>query len=72
MYFGTYEPQKMWLVKCLKSPVWDDPSTGNMVNGPKHWFNLNSISFTIFTDTFEGNSVLKVTLNDMQSLKTFC
>ena len=25
---------KTWLDKCLKSPVSEDPSTSNMVNGP--------------------------------------
>ena len=36
MYFRTYELQKTWLDKCLKSPVSEDPLTSNMVNGPKH------------------------------------
>ena len=36
MYFRNYEPRKTWLDKCLKSPVGDDPSTSNMVNGPKN------------------------------------
>ena len=59
MYFQKKGPQKKWLDKRLKSPVWDDPSTGNMVNGSKHWFNLNSNSFTIFLDNCEGNWVGK-------------
>ena len=49
----------MWLDKWLKRPVWDDPSTGNMGNGPKHWFNLNGISFTIFVDHCEKKWVGK-------------
>ena len=32
---------KMWLDKCLKSPVSEHPSTSNMVNGSKHSWNLN-------------------------------
>ena len=36
MYFQKYGLQKMWLDKCLKSPVSEDPLTSNMVNGPKH------------------------------------
>ena len=36
MYFRTYELQKTWLDKCLKSLVSEDPLTSNMVNGPKH------------------------------------
>ena len=59
MYFRNYGPRKTWLDKCLKGPVWEDPSTGNMVNGPKHWFNLNDSTFTIFVDHSEGNWVEK-------------
>ena len=36
MNFQNYRPRKTWLDKCLKSPVWDDLSRGNMLNGPKH------------------------------------
>ena len=45
----------MWLGKCLKSPVSDDPSTSNRVNEPKHCCILDDINFTIFIDHFEGN-----------------
>ena len=34
--FRNYRPRKTWLDKCLKNPVKDDPSTGNMVNGPNY------------------------------------
>ena len=46
---------KMWLDKCLKSPVSEHPSTSNMVNGSKHSWNLNYGTFTIFIEDFEGN-----------------
>ena len=59
MYFRNYGPRKTWSGKCLKSPVLDHRSTGNMVNGPKHWFNLNGSSLTIFIDQYEGNWVGK-------------
>ena len=36
MYFQNYGFRKTWLDKCLKSPVLEDLSTGNMVNVPKH------------------------------------
>ena len=36
MHFPNYGLQKTWCDKYLKSPVSEDPSTGNMVNGPKH------------------------------------
>ena len=34
MYFRTYGLRKTWLFKYLKSPVSEDPSTSNMVDGP--------------------------------------
>ena len=55
MYFRNYGRRKTWLDEYLKSLVWEDPSTGNMVNGSKHWFNLNSSTFTILIDNCEGN-----------------
>ena len=53
---GLTEP---WLGKCLKSPVFEDSSKSNMVNGPKHCSNLNHSTFTIFIDQCEGNGVAK-------------
>ena len=55
----TYGVKKMWLAKCLKSPVSDNPRTSNMVNGLKHCINLNGSTLTIFIDHCEGNSVAK-------------
>ena len=49
----------MWLDKCLKSPVSDDPSTSNMVNRLKHSLNLNDSTFAISIGCSEGNSVEK-------------
>ena len=48
IYLWTYGLHKTWLDKCLKSPVSEDPSTSNMVNGPKQCWNLNDTTFTIF------------------------
>ena len=56
MYFWTYGHGKMWLDKCLKSPVSEDPLTSNMLNVPKHCLNLNGSTFTIFIGPCEGNS----------------
>ena len=39
MYFGNYGLWRPWLDKYLKSPVSEDPSKWNMVNGPKHCWN---------------------------------
>ena len=71
MYFQNYERRKMYLGKSLKSLVWKDPSTGNMVNRRKHWFNLKAITFTIFLIMLEKIESERVTLSDMQGLKVF-
>ena len=57
--------------KCLKRPVSEEPSTSNMVNGPKHCLELNDTAFTILIHPCEDNAGLKVFLNDMQNLWTF-
>ena len=59
MYFLTYGLRKTWLYKCLKIPVSEDPSTSNMVNGPKDCWNLSDSNFIIIIDYCEGNSVGK-------------
>ena len=59
MYFWSYGLQKTWLDKCLKSPVSEDPSTSDMVNGRKHCLKHNNNIFTIFIDPCEPNSVGK-------------
>ena len=55
MYMPNYGPRKTWLDKSLESKVWEDPLTGDVVNGPKHWFNLNESVFTILIDHCGGN-----------------
>ena len=47
MYFRKYGSRKTWLNKCLKSPVSDDRSTFNMVNGPKHLFTQRQLLYHI-------------------------
>ena len=59
MYFWTYGLRKKGLDKCVKSSVSEDPSTSNMVSGPKHCSNLTESAFTIFIDHYEDNSVGK-------------
>ena len=44
-----------WLDKYLKSPVSEDGSKSNMVNGLKHCSNLNHRTFGMFIDQCEGN-----------------
>ena len=53
MYFCIYGLRKTWFDKYLKSLLSGNPSTSNMVNGPKHRWNLNGSTFTIFTDPCE-------------------
>ena len=55
MYLRNYGFQNTWLDKCLWSPVSKNTLTGNVVNKPKHCFNLNESTFTIFIDHCEGN-----------------
>ena len=55
MYFQNYRLGKASLDKCLKSPVSEDPLAGNVVKGPKHFFNINNSTFTIFIDQCAGN-----------------
>ena len=70
MYFWTYGLWKTWLDQFQKSPVLEDPSTGNMVNGQKRSWNLNDATFSIFIDACEKNSVEKVFLSDTQNRRT--
>ena len=59
MYFGKSRLRKIWLHKCLKSHVSEDPWTDNMANGWKHWCNLNGSTFAIFIKHFAGRCVGK-------------
>ena len=60
MYFWTYGLRKTWLDKCLKSPVSEDPSTSNMVNGQKHCWNVEDSTFAIFIDPCAGKNLRTV------------
>ena len=59
MYFRIYRIWKKCLGKSLKGPASEDPLTSNMVNGPKHCWNLNNSTFTVFIAHGESNSVRK-------------
>ena len=48
--FPKLRTPETWSDKCLKSPVSDIPSTSNMVNVPKHCWNLHHSTFIIFID----------------------
>ena len=45
MYFRKYQLRKPSLDECLKNRVSEDPSTDNMANGSKHFWNLNDSTF---------------------------
>ena len=62
MCFQNYRPRKAGLHNCLKTTVWEDLSTGDMVNGPEHWFNLDESIFINLCDHFEGTWVQEVTV----------
>ena len=51
--------RKMWLNKCIKSRLSEDPLTNKMGNGSKYCCNLNESTFTIFINHCERNCVRK-------------
>ena len=57
---GIFELTDWVSVRCLdkyiKGSVSEDPSTSNMVNGPKHCTKLNDSTFTILIHPCEANS----------------
>ena len=71
MYFWNYLHGKTCLAKCLKAPVWENRTTGHMVNGPKHWFSLIERAFIILRDHCEGNWVPKLLLETWNLLRLF-
>ena len=50
---------KTWLDKCPKTFFSGDASTNNIVNVPKHCWNLHHTTFIIFIDNVLGNWVGK-------------
>ena len=52
--FAKLRTQKTWLDNCLKKVFLEEPSRNNMVNGPKHFPNLNDSAFSIFIDHSKG------------------
>ena len=53
--FPKLRTPKDGLDKCLKSPVSEDLSRGNIVNGRKHCLNLNDSTLTILIAHCEDN-----------------
>ena len=63
---------KTYSEKCLKSHVWENPLTRNMVNVRKQCWNLPCSTFPIFIDHFQNNWLENFSLFDMQNLGTAC
>ena len=59
MYFRNYRLPNVRLERNQKSIASEYPRTSNMVNGPKHCWNLNGGTFVIFIDHCERNWVSK-------------
>ena len=57
--FPKLRTPKTYSGKCLKRPVSEKPSTSNIVNVPKHCWNLHHINFMIFIDHCQVNWVGK-------------
>ena len=70
MYLGNYGLPKTWLDKCLKSPVSDYPSKSKIVNAPKSCSNLKNSLFSILIITGKSIVLQKVSISDLQNLKT--
>ena len=70
MYFRTYGLPKRWLDQCLKSPVSEDPSKINMVNTTKHCSHSKDTSLPYLLITGKSIVLEKVSVSDIQNLKT--
>ena len=72
MYFWTYGIGKTWLDKCLKNPVSEDNSTTNMEtrrNTAEIWM-TEPLPYLLIP--LKEIQVEKVSLSDMQNLRTVC
>ena len=70
MYFQNYGLQKTWLDQCLKSPVSEDPTKSHLVNAPKHFSNLKDTSLPYLLITGKSIVLQKLSVSDIQNLKT--
>ena len=60
----------MWLDKCLKIPVWEDPSKGNMLNGTKYVEIWMTALLPYLLINVKAIDLEKVSLYEIQNLKT--
>ena len=71
MYFRYYRLPKTWLDQCLKSPLSEDPKKSNMVNAPKHCPHLKDTSLPYLLITEKSIVLQKVSVTDVENLKSF-
>ena len=71
MYFRNYRPGKTCLNKCLIAPVWENPSRRDLVNGPKHWSDLNESAFIILSDHIKVIELQKSFLDTWKFFRPF-
>ena len=57
--FSKILTAKTWSYKCLKSLVWEETLTSNMVNVPKHCWNQHHRTFSILIYHYKVNWVIK-------------
>ena len=62
MHFWIYGLRNTSLNKYLKTPISEDPSTSDMVNGPEHFWNQKGRTFPIFVGPCKGNLVEKMSV----------
>ena len=70
MYFRNYGLPKPWLDQCLKSLFSENPTKNNMVNAPKHCSNLKDTSLPYLLIPGKSIVLQKVSVSDIQKLKT--
>ena len=70
MYFRNYGLPKKWLYQCLKTPISEKPTKSYMVSTPKHCSNLKDTSLPYLLITGKSIVLQKVSVTDIQNLKT--
>ena len=58
-YFWNYWLQKMWLLKCIKDPVSENPLAVNVLTSPRNYWNLQKSIFILLFHHSEPNWVRK-------------
>ena len=72
MYFRNYGLRNTWLDNCLKGPVSEDLSIDNMLNRPNTAGIWTTAPLPYLFITVKVIELERVSLSDMQILKTVC